>query len=93
MITTNEYFGGQVKSLGYQTNNEKSTVGIINPGTYEFGTANKEIMHVIEGELEVLLPNSENWESYKAGSYFDVPANSFFKVKSNVQTAYLCQYR
>lgn len=93
MITANEYFDGQVKSLGYQTNSGKSTIGVINPGTYEFGTASREIMNIIEGELEVLLPNDETWQTYRAGSHFDVPANSAFKVKSTVQTAYLCQYR
>lgn len=93
MITENQYFDGNVKSLGYETAEGKSTVGVINPGEYTFGTAQKEIMHVIEGELTALLPGTADWQSIKAGSNFKVPANSSFKVKTNVQTAYLCQYR
>jgi len=93
MITENQYFDGNVKSLGYQTTEGKSTVGVINPGEYTFGTAQKEIMHVIEGELTALLPNAAEWQNIKAGSSFEVPANSSFKVKTSVQTAYLCQYR
>lgn len=93
MITENQYFDGNVKSLGYKTTEGKSTVGIINPGEYEFGTANKEIMHVVEGELIALLPNQTEWKSFKAGNSFEVEANSSFKVKAEVQTAYLCQYR
>ena len=93
MITENQYFDGNVKSLGYETTEGKSTVGIINPGEYEFGTANKEIMHIVEGELIALLPNQTEWKSFKAGNSFEVEANSSFKVKAEVQTAYLCQYR
>ncbi|MFD2585081.1 pyrimidine/purine nucleoside phosphorylase [Pedobacter vanadiisoli] len=93
MITQNQYFDGDVKSLGYETTEGKSTVGVINPGEYTFGTAQKEIMHVIEGELTALLPGALDWQSIKAGNSFEVPANSSFKVKTTVQTAYLCQYR
>ena len=93
MITENQYFDGNVKSLGYETAEGKSTVGIINPGEYTFGTAQKEIMHVIEGELTALLPDAAAWQSIKAGNNFEVPANSSFKVKASVQTTYLCQYR
>jgi uncharacterized protein YaiE (UPF0345 family) len=93
MITENQYFDGNVKSLGYETAEGKSTIGIINPGEYTFGTAQKEIMHVIEGELAALLPDAAEWQNIKAGNSFEVPANSSFKVKASVQTAYLCQYR
>ncbi|KQM76879.1 hypothetical protein ASE74_16525 [Pedobacter sp. Leaf216] len=93
MITENQYFDGNVKSLGYETTEGKSTIGIINPGEYTFGTAQKEIMHVIEGELFAQLPGETEWKSIKAGSSFEVAADSSFKVKASVQTAYLCQYR
>ncbi|MFD2286880.1 DUF1255 family protein [Pedobacter petrophilus] len=93
MITENQYFDGNVKSLGYTTAEGKSTVGIINPGEYEFGTADKEIMYIVEGELSALLPEQTDWKIFKAGSQFEVPANASFKVKTDVQTAYLCQYR
>jgi len=93
MITENQYFDGNVKSLGYETLEGKSTIGIINPGEYEFGTANKEIMHVIEGSLTILLHGETEWQVIESGSSFEVSSNSSFKVKTEVQTAYLCQYR
>jgi len=93
MIQENQYFEGNVKSLGYATAEGKSTIGIINPGEYEFGTAQKEIMHIIEGSLSALLPDNTDWKIFSAGSSFEVPANSSFKVKAEGQTAYLCQYR
>ncbi|WP_231492025.1 pyrimidine/purine nucleoside phosphorylase [Pedobacter sp. Leaf170] len=93
MITENQYFDGNVKSLGFQTAEGKATIGIINPGEYEFGTSQKEIMNVIEGQLSALLPNENNWKIYKAGSSFEVKANASFKVKTDIQTAYLCVYK
>ena len=93
MINVNEYFDGQVKSLGYATAEGKSTVGVIAPGTYEFGTSQHEIMHILEGDLKVLLPNADNWEIFANGSKFEVPANASFKVEATAPTAYLCQYR
>ncbi len=93
MIQENQYFDGNVKSLGYATAEGRSTVGIINPGEYEFGTAQKEIMHIIEGSLSVLLPDNEEWTTFNSGSSFEVPAASSFKIKAEIQTAYLCQYR
>lgn len=92
-ITENQYFDGNVKSLGYQSTEGKSTVGIINPGEYEFGTAQKEIMHIVEGKLSALLPGNEEWQVFSAGTSFEVAADASFKVKTEVQTAYLCQYR
>ncbi len=93
MINVNEYFGGQVKSLGYTNAEGKSTVGVIAPGIYEFGTSMHEIMTILEGELKVLLPGANNWETFSSNSKFDVPANASFKVEAAAPTAYLCQYR
>ena len=93
MINVNEYFNGQVKSLAYVSEAGKSTVGVIEAGEYEFGTSEHEIMTIVEGELEVLLPGEQEWQSFGQGRQFEVPANASFKVKSSGQTAYLCQYR
>ena len=93
MINVNEYFNGTVKSLGYDSSEGKSTIGVIEPGEYEFGTSSHETMIVIEGELVALLPGQAEWKSYKNSESFEVPANSSFKVKSTAQTSYLCKYK
>ena len=93
MISVNEYFEATVKSLGYETAEGKSTVGVMEPGEYEFGTAAAEVMTVIEGELVAQFKGSEEWVSYKNGQSFSVEANSSFKVKSVGQTSYLCTYK
>ncbi|MBC7913954.1 MAG: pyrimidine/purine nucleoside phosphorylase [Pyrinomonadaceae bacterium] len=92
MINVNEYFDGTVKSLGYTSSEGKSTVGVIEPGEYEFGTSTHETMVVIEGELLALLPGQTEWKSFKNSESFEVAADSSFKVKADSQTSYLCKY-
>ncbi|SDP79621.1 hypothetical protein SAMN05428975_2813 [Mucilaginibacter sp. OK268] len=93
MINVNEYFEGAVKSLAYTTAQGRSTIGVIEKGEYEFGTSSHETMTVIEGRLEALLPGETNWQSFTAGQIFEVDANVVFKVKTEVQSSYLCTYR
>ena len=93
MISTNEYFEGNVKSLGYTSATGKSTVGVMEAGTYEFGTSTHETMIVIEGDMTVKLPNSSEWVTFKAGESYEIEANNKFQVKVSEQTAYLCQYK
>ncbi len=35
MLDVNEYFDGRVKSIGFQTETLRATVGVMAPGTYE----------------------------------------------------------
>ncbi len=91
-LEVNEYFDGKVKSIGLQTETLPATVGVMAPGDYEFGTNQKEVMTVVSGALEVLLPNEQQWKIFNASDSFTVEANSSFKLKVNVDTAYLCTY-
>jgi purine/pyrimidine-nucleoside phosphorylase len=49
VVTVNEYFEGKVKSLVVNSLEGKKTVGVMEPGEYEFGTQTKEIMTVVTG--------------------------------------------
>jgi len=93
MFKVNEYFDGTVKSIAFTSAEGPATVGVMAPGEYEFGTAKREIMHVVSGALIVKLPGSDNWETFTAGSQFNVPADSKFQLQVKVETAYLCEYR
>lgn len=93
MISANEYFDGNVKSLGYKSAKGDSTLGVMEAGEYEFGTSQHETMTVIEGEMVVKLPGSSDWETYTAGQAYQIEANEKFQVKVTVQTSYLCQYK
>ncbi|MCK0164330.1 pyrimidine/purine nucleoside phosphorylase [Marinobacter sp. S6332] len=92
MLSVNEYFDGKVKSIAFQGETLPATVGVISPGEYEFGTSQKEVMTVVSGALTVQLPGSESWVRYDAGKAFEVAANTSFKVKTELDTAYFCTY-
>lgn len=89
----NVYFEGRVtsRSLVFPDGSKKS-LGVMHPGEYEFGTAEKEIMEIMSGELDVLLPGNSEWQTVKGGETFDVPASSKFKVKVHSLADYCCSY-
>ncbi|MFI5987483.1 pyrimidine/purine nucleoside phosphorylase [Streptomyces sp. NPDC051555] len=93
MFKVNEYFDGTVKSIAFQGGEGPATIGVMAPGAYEFGTAKREIMHVVSGALMVKLPGSDAWKTFGSGSHFDVPADSTFHLQVESVTAYLCEYR
>lgn len=92
MLKTNSYFDGKVASIAFRGETLPATVGVMMPGEYEFGTAERETMTVISGLLTVKLPGAEAWTEYSAGASFEVAANAKFQLKVAVDTAYLCTY-
>jgi uncharacterized protein YaiE (UPF0345 family) len=92
MLQVNEYFDGGVKSIGFQGSELASSIGVMAPGEYEFGTSQNEVMTVISGELVVKLPGVDDYQSFPAGDSFAVAANQSFHLKVASDTAYLCTY-
>ncbi len=92
MLTVNEYFDGNVKSIGFQGNPLAASVGVMVPGEYEFGTSQKETMTVVSGELRVRLPGESSFSAYGPGTQFIVAANEKFQLQVAEDTAYLCTY-
>ena len=92
MLTVNEYFEGNVKSIGLAVDDGRATVGVMAPGEYEFGTNTIEVMKVVAGRLSVKLPGQTSWKDYGAGTEFRVNANVKFQLRVAVDTAYLCLY-
>ena len=89
----NIYFDGKVTSRTVIfPDGSRKTLGIMLPGEYEFNTDNKEIMEIISGDLEVLLPEEKGWKTVKAGETFEVPAHSKFGLKVKKVTDYCCSY-
>lgn len=93
MININEYFGGSVKSLTLESAEGKATVGVIKPGEYEFGTSSVEIMTVVSGSMDVLLPEEKNWITCKKFESFTVTSGVKFKVRCTCDTPYFCLYK
>lgn len=91
-LTHNTYFDGGVQSLAYEQDGATSSVGVMAPGEYHFGTAAPERMTVVRGELTVQLPGSDTWRAYGSGESFDVPGDSGFDLRVAASTSYLCEY-
>jgi len=89
----NIYFDGKVTSRTVIfADGSKKTLGIMFPGDYEFGTAEKEIMEILDGQLEVFIPGAADWQTIKGGESFEVPAQSKFSLKVKRLTDYCCSY-
>ncbi len=89
----NIYFDGNVTSRTFiDSDGSKKSLGIMMIGEYLFGTAEAEIMEIIDGAVEVRLKGEENWVAYNSGSSFSVPANSSFDIKVKAITDYCCSY-
>ena len=89
----NVYFGGNVSSRTIQfADGSIKTLGFMLPGEYLFNTADKELMEIIDGDLDVLLPGNTEWLKIVGGESFNVPANSAFTVKINTATDYCCSF-
>ncbi|MGH7887695.1 MAG: pyrimidine/purine nucleoside phosphorylase [Candidatus Binatia bacterium] len=89
----NVYFDGKVVSRTLVfPDGAKKTLGIMQPGAYEFSTGDQEIMEIISGELDVELLGATGWTAVKSGGSFDVPANSKFRMKVKTLTDYCCSF-
>ena len=89
----NVYFGGNVSSRTLRfADGSLKTLGFMLPGEYTFNTADKELMEILDGDLDVLLPGSDQWQSVKGGESFDVAANAKFTVRINTPTDYCCSF-
>ncbi|MBM3153310.1 MAG: pyrimidine/purine nucleoside phosphorylase [Chloroflexi bacterium] len=89
----NIYFDGRVTSRNVIfPDGTRKTLGYMLPGEYEFGTGTSETMEIMIGELQVLLPGNDQWQTYKAGESFYVPPNSKFKLILKGPVDYCCSY-
>ena len=89
----NVYFDGKVTSRTVLfADGTRKTLGFMMPGEYEFGTGSPEVMEILNGEMDVLLPDQKDWQTFKAGQSFAVPANSSFKLKLAAPAGYCCSY-
>lgn len=89
----NIYFNGNVTSRTILfRDGSKKTLGVMLPGDYEFNTGDREIMEILSGELELLLPGQNSWQLIKGGESFEVPANAKFAMKVKTISDYCCSF-
>ncbi|MEK7412512.1 MAG: pyrimidine/purine nucleoside phosphorylase [Planctomycetota bacterium] len=91
MLKHNSYFDGKVQSLGYERHGRRQTVGVIEPGEFQFTTDSAERMTVINGELQARVAPGA-WITYAAGTAFEVAAKTKFDVKAVAPSAYWCEF-
>ncbi|MGG1878166.1 pyrimidine/purine nucleoside phosphorylase [Paenibacillus campinasensis] len=89
----NIYYEGNVTSRTVLLEDgQKVTLGIMLPGSYEFGTDGPEIMEILSGDLSVLLPGEQEWRQIQGSATFHVPGDSSFKLEIRTVTDYCCSY-
>jgi uncharacterized protein YaiE (UPF0345 family) len=89
----NIYFNGGVASRTVLfPDGTKKTLGIAQPGEYEFSTGAAEVMEILSGEVDVKLPGHAGWLRFATGESFEVPANETFTMKVLTLTDYCCSF-
>jgi uncharacterized protein YaiE (UPF0345 family) len=89
----NIYFDGKVTSRTVLfTDGTRKTLGFMLPGQYEFNTSSPEVMELLNGGMDVLLPGHANWQTFQAGDSFEVSGNSSFKLILKNPVDYCCSY-
>ena len=89
----NVYFDGKVVSRTVLfADGSKKTLGVMQPGEYEFSTGDREVMELMAGELDVLLPGARDWKPVKGGESFEVAANAKFTMKVKKLSDYCCSF-
>lgn len=92
-MNVNEYFNGNVKSIGFENSEGRITSGVMAVGEYEFSTSENELMKVVSGAMSAKLPGQDAFQKFAPGQEFEIPANMKFQVSVSEPTAYLCFYR
>jgi uncharacterized protein YaiE (UPF0345 family) len=89
----NVYFDGKVTSRTVLfADGSKKTLGVMLPGEYEFGTGVPEVMEILAGDLDVLLPGETGWRTVKGGESFAVPGSAKFKLRVRTLADYVCSF-
>ena len=89
----NIFFDGQVTSRSvFFPDGSKKTLGVMQPGEYEFSTAGLEDLEILSGELKWQLKGDKEWQKVTAGETFSVPANNTFIMRVAAVTDYCCTF-
>lgn len=89
----NIYFEGQVASFTVLfADGSKKTLGVMQPGEYEFSTGAAENMEILSGKLTWQLKGDSAWKEVVGGQSFDVPANATFLMKVATVSDYCCSF-
>jgi hypothetical protein len=89
----NIFFNGGVTSRTVIfADHSKKTLGIMQPGEYEFNTSSGELMEILAGDLDVQLPGTDAWQTFTGGQAFTVGAGERFGLRVRSVTDYCCSF-
>ena len=60
--------------------------------TYTFDVGDKEVVSLIAGEAEIILPEEKEWHPVKTPDIFEIPAHSQYQIRTPEVVEYLCDY-
>ncbi len=94
LTKANIYFDGKVVSHTLiATDGSKTTLGLIYPGSYHFGTGAPERMEIVAGACRVTLDGQTTTTAYPAGTLFEVAGNSGFTIEvADGICEYICSF-
>ncbi len=94
MCKANIFFDGKVVShTVLSKDGKKKTIGVIQLGSFTFNTDTPEKMEITAGSCWVRRAGEKQWNSYVAGSCFEVPGESWFEIVVEGSTLeYICSF-
>ncbi len=89
----NVYFDGKcISHTVLLPDGSRKTLGVIFPSMLTFNTQLAEIMELNAGVCRVKRAGSADWQTYRAGEQFSVPANSQFDIETLELLDYVCHF-
>lgn len=92
MISVNEYENGRAKSLGFESNGQAYTAGVVEPGRYRFSTSQEEHLTVSLGSIRFKLPDGSD-QTLAAGQKIIIPPGVEFELEAGETSSYICAYK
>ena len=93
LAKANVYWSGKVVSRTcYREDGSRITLGVITAGTYIFDVGEREVVKLLTGTAEVMLPGEQAWKKVTEAETFEVAANSQYKIRTDDIIEYLCEY-
>ncbi len=94
LTKANIYFDGKVVSHTLiAADGAKTTLGLIYPGSYHFGTAAPERMEIVAGNCRVTLDGQTAVTDYTAGTLFEIAGNAGFTIEvADGICEYICSF-
>ena len=81
------YFDEQVQSLGFHFATGRASVGVVLPGSYDFGIVQtSESITITSGHLQI------NGQDYRSGETCTVQFGDHVAITAAVASSYLCLY-